>query len=70
MTVLAYIGIFAAIVAVVAIGGAICENKRAEEKARSFGHGAKNLLERIVAAALMPIEAAFSAYEERAAKTR
>ncbi len=69
MTVLIYIAVFAAIVAAVCIGGAICESEAFEERAQRAGRGAASLAEKVLSVLLVPVEAAFSIYERVTGQT-
>ncbi len=59
MKVIIYIAVFAAIVAVLAIGGALCESEALEERSRRAAGAFARAIETIVGVALLPVEAAY-----------
>ena len=63
MTVIIYIAVFAAIVAAVGIGGALCESEKFEERAENVKRGAAAFLERAADVVLFPVEAASAIYD-------
>jgi len=63
MTVIFYIAIFAAIVAVLGVGGALCESEDFEERLKRAGRRASSFVERALKVVLLPVEAATYIYE-------
>ena len=63
MTVIIYIAVFAAIVAAVGIGGALCESEKFEEKTARAKRRVSGALERAADVILIPVEAANAIYE-------
>ncbi len=63
MTVIAYIFIFAAIVALIGIGGAICESESAAARFKRIGERASSAAAKAFDVLTMPVEAAYTFYE-------
>ena len=59
MKVIIYIAVFAAIVAVLAVGGALCESEAFEEKSRRAAGTLARAFEAVLEVALLPVEAAY-----------
>ena len=60
MTVLLYFGIFTALMAVIGIGGMVCESSAFERFARRAGRAVRGTLKFIAGAVLFPFEAVIS----------